>query len=256
MCHFISFLRYLINNLKEWWQVGLSAAFSCLCKALSGQPYKICISFPLDPTGSAQHRARSRTTLALLRAANDWEKCSVTVQVPGQGIDPTSLSLSSLYNTRAAGIQFWLSLSYKCSAENYKEKVWGEGGCWATPILIFNYSTLTWFFFFFYPLAECFAASFLSILTCWVSKDHLKSHLSQDLLCAGACRADICTQKWRTGNTSLLHSLHQWCTPGGKHKSVIGQNSCLSLKYQKVIFDYHWLSWLIINDYISLYIYI
>lgn len=69
----------------------------------------------------------------------------------------------------------------------------------------------------------------LATITCWVSKDHMKSHLSQDLLCAGACRAGICIPRWRTGNISQLHSLHQWYTPGGKDKSVICQNSCLSL---------------------------
>lgn len=84
--------------------------------------------FSTDPTGSAQHRARSGTPLALLRPANLGEKCSfsVIVEVLGQGIDPPSFRLSSLYSRRAAGIQFLFSLSYCCSAESCKENV-GRG---------------------------------------------------------------------------------------------------------------------------------
>lgn len=101
----------------------------------------------------------------------------------------------------------------------------GEGGrCWAIPILIFSYSMLTWKLF--YPHTESFAASFsvnsdsltLATIMYWVSTDARKSHPSQDSLCAGACRADTCIPRWRTGNISLGHSLHQWYTPGGKIK--------------------------------------
>lgn len=48
------FLGSLINNPKESKQVKVSAAFSCQCAALSGQPYKIYISFAVIPQAGVE----------------------------------------------------------------------------------------------------------------------------------------------------------------------------------------------------------